>query len=120
MARPVDDVDLEGALSRVPCLVVGHVSDVVGSPLERHVRLEASQIDHLHLLTTLIVEDRLVPSYHGRPVAGSEPNVTLKSHHHFQVESISAHISEKIQFRPCRPVDQERAFYHLPKDYKIH
>ena len=80
VARPVDDVDLEGALSGVPRLVVGHVGHVVGAPLEGYVRLEAAQIDNLHLLTALVVEDRLVPSYHGRAVAGSEPNVTLKSH----------------------------------------
>ena len=77
----MDDVDLEGALSGVAGLVVGHVGHVVGAPLEGHVRLEAAQIDNLHLLTTLVVEDRLVPSYHGRAVAGSEPNVTLKYSH---------------------------------------
>ena len=76
----VDDVDLEGTLRGVSGLVIGHVGHVVGAPLEGHVGLQASQVDNLHLLTALVVENWLVPSHHGRSVAGSEPNVTLKTH----------------------------------------
>ena len=59
-AEGFEDVDLEGALGRVAGLVVGHVGDVVGAPLEGLAGFEAALVDHAVDLD-VVGEDGLVP-----------------------------------------------------------